>query len=764
MKAKIQSLLIVVALLLSNAAWSTDHTWTGAVAGAGGTAWSNSGNWSPASVPTSSDKVIIPGSLTGSRKFPIIGVGVSASCADIVFNSGAGSYPRLTCALGSGGTSNGNLTVYGNFTNSTGSDQILSNAIVTFNRSVASPPSVTISGSCGFKQLTAKSTNTSSGHSFTVSIATSTVISVSEYVEVTKGTGAGSSGTLSISGDLILLCDAANTSTAYVRAGSGFGTGEITGNVTVRSLMYTANNYEPNNSYDLGQRYHYLGSPVSDVQSYLQLDPDDGMTSPQFIYYKPSGYKMISGNTDGHPVYNSGFKAPGICKPILANYSVYQDYLDDFAIWAAFVENSTPYFQYYDETVDPSNPGAGNVTCSTQIDDFGYTGINKSSTSLAVLQGFLVNGAPANDAGLGGYLEWKGTVNNAASSNLTTTFTKTTNSPTTYDGRNLAANPFPSPIDWQAIYNSNSTNFNPSIQVWNGATSGPGAGPDEGTFQVFTACTTGCTSPTIPLAIGQGFFVTALNASSTLSLSNSHRLTSNTLSILRKGLEENSFNIQVSGQGNQDKALIRFLEGTSEQFDAATDLGKIMNPGNSIYSVCKEGPLHLNYLPFPTSVQTIPIDLNLKRNGTYTLSPQDVTLDLSAYVVVLEDKLLGKKVLLSPTAKYSFATSEGRILGRFAISFARRSDAGMLLAGTTSKYIIFSDDRGSVNIGTSDMSVQSGNLTITDLSGRTLYAGDIKFDNGKAISTNAPLPVGLYLVTFVTGADRVTQKLYLQGR
>ena len=108
-----KNLLFIISMLLSSITILAQSSWTGNTS----TAWNDSTNWSTSAIPTSSDDVIIPASVTN---MPVIS---GTTYVNSLTNNG-----NITFTSGS------ILNVYGNITN-TDTINTVSGSTITFNGS-----------------------------------------------------------------------------------------------------------------------------------------------------------------------------------------------------------------------------------------------------------------------------------------------------------------------------------------------------------------------------------------------------------------------------------------------------------------------------------------------------------------------------------------------------------------------------------------------------------------------------------------------------
>ncbi len=272
-----------------------------------------------------------------------------------------------------------------------------------------------------------------------------------------------------------------------------------------------------------------------------------------------------------------------------------------------------------------------------------YTDITSITEPLIPVKGFALYG------GTGFTAQYTGTLNTGSESIALTRTTTGINS-----GWNLVGNPYPSSIDWLASSGWTKTNVNNATYIHvNNATWAEfvgGVGTNGGTQYI---------------APGQGFFVNVADDGSTngtLAIDNAVRV-HNATTFFKNSLN-NLVRIEVSGNGYNDEAVVRFHELSTSGFDGDYDAYKLLgavDEAAQIYSI-GSNMLSINALP---EAETVNLGMNVNVDGLFTISATEI-LDLP--VVILEDTETGIITDLK-TGSYTFNFSAGQNDQRFIMHF-----------------------------------------------------------------------------------------------
>jgi hypothetical protein len=275
------------------------------------------------------------------------------------------------------------------------------------------------------------------------------------------------------------------------------------------------------------------------------------------------------------------------------------------------------------------------------------------------------------------------------------------------DGWNLIGNPYPAPIDWDNV--SMPEGLASAIYLWDHipaiwgryATYIDGIGANGGTS-------------VIPMM--QGFFMHT-TADVDLTFTNSHRVTdpSNSGSFLRTASANNPlFRVSVAGSRGEIETVVRFKEDAMSTYEGHYDA--LLFPSGDPQGVelatvsSDEKSMVINTLPTDQMDQSIPVYLEARTAGTYSMSLTQFDHFSGTSRLMLTDTKLGKIHDLSD-APYLFQAETNESTTRFAVNVqdlvlgthaqAPSDDWVRVVANNQLPQLLFSDplqQQGTVNV------------------------------------------------------------------
>lgn len=231
-------------------------------------------------------------------------------------------------------------------------------------------------------------------------------------------------------------------------------------------------------------------------------------------------------------------------------------------------------------------------------------------------------------------------------------------------------NPYPSPIDWSLVKESERTGLDAAMYVFEST------GPYTGSYRSYTRGIGG--NPIIPM--GQAFFVRVSSGQTQglMSFRGSQRVTTfdattsfkRTTADLRPQLALN-----LSGAAAHDITYLYQEEGATAGVDAEYDAVKMTNSnGLTLSQLAASTKLAINGLPTLSAATTVPLVVGVPAAGTYSLAAttlNNLPTGLDAY---LRDAQTGQTVKLTAGSSYRFevtaAQATAPVLGRFTLQFS----------------------------------------------------------------------------------------------
>jgi hypothetical protein len=716
------------------------------------TVWTSTANWLEGIVPTDSDSVIIG----SSTNYPRV-AGIIAKCLHLMFlNNGTSNQKRLLINSG------GSLEIYGNLHNDYGYSGVFGsetdNPYLLFKKNSSSPTLAKIYGDVRVGRIKVEKVT-----GYGLALSAGSHVTIDQYLDIS-----GCTFDATASGCQLLL-------PTHI-SGTNEGTsafiikGRATGHVVVTApVAKPAGTYESHK-----HRYHFLGNPLTDNRPQNQLDKRTGTIADDFAFYNPRV------GAHGHPYYNSGYSFPATTSisifhsggrndcaiyplPYSGNegdYSfIYQNYYDQAHACTVAMNDQSPFFQYWDESVqDPWHTG------SAANGRYGYKGVDSTQT-FGKGEGMLTHFGPTAlrmvDTTLSGspkygYIDWEGSVND---STFSRTLTWTNNSEPDQDGYHLLGNPYPSPFSLGWFYYYNQAVISPTIGVWVDTSTHTNV---NGGYTEYVTVELDPLNDDMPLYpyminIGQGFWVRVKDSTSggSAEFNNFQRQYDDfnpyNGPITRKKTQarplEFSLKLQMSGKTlGIDETKIRFDDDFKQGVDGVQDASKLMGLGNAfLYTRCMDQRLALNSLPFPENRQEIPLEMVVLMEEEITLSAKEFRLPVG-YQINLLDKAEKKIYPVQEDFSFTFLPKGSNSANRFALEILPPGSSVPI-----SKTIRFTPfvHQGEIKLKLHDGFTGPASYQVTDISGRILSSGDLSIKGAEVALEKAVYPSGVLFITLV---------------
>ncbi len=334
-------------------------------------------------------------------------------------------------------------------------------------------------------------------------------------------------------------------------------------------------------------------------------------------------------------------------------------------------------------------------------------------------------------------------------------------------GFNLVSNPYPSPINWDAVTGWTKTNIDNAIYYFDAGT----ADQYAGTYSSYinSVSSDGKANNTIPAM--QGFFVHASNGTypvtGLLGITNATRLTV-TPQIYRRlnGIDAIPllrFRLRFAGNIESDPAVIYFQNTATEKFDNRFDALKLMNTNASIPSVytlsSDAQKLSINALPEPDSSSRIPLGIQILQDGQLSFFITDISALPSNLYCYLYDALTGRYQNLKENNAYTFDLPAGTYENIFSLVFSRTA---ILLQSSTepaaSNFQVFGTGR-NIQLILNMPTGERANIRFINMAGQVLLTKT--YTQSGSFPINLLLPTGVYQVACSTANTVITKQIFI---
>lgn len=410
------------------------------------------------------------------------------------------------------------------------------------------------------------------------------------------------------------------------------------------------------------------------------------------------------------------------------------EFSNDIPLGAAF-----PPLYRYDE----------NLTSS------GWVKYTTLSDTLRPLHGYAVNTDAVDTPktiDLGGVVN-NGVINSATLYNHNRTYTK---------GFHLVGNPYPSPIDWNAVSGWSRSNIDNAVYYFN-------AGHTDrytGTYSSYVngISSDGIASNVIPAM--QGFFIHVSDGSYPVSGSysiNNNARVNNLSPHFHKATDTLTAPLirLAAGFSDQatisDPAVIYFDETATKDFDQALDALKLMNTDSltpNIYTVTP-GLSRLSISAWPGLQDTttiIPLGLNTIKAGWITLKVADMERVPDNTPVYLHDALSDSSIALRSGINYRIYLNAGDHEKRFSLRLSKNGYINQQIPEAYSK-------DGDIYININDTQSASYMVSVINLLGQVILQQPISGQGEHKLEMN--ISSGIYIVSVYNAAHLLSKKVFV---
>lgn len=328
-------------------------------------------------------------------------------------------------------------------------------------------------------------------------------------------------------------------------------------------------------------------------------------------------------------------------------------------------------------------------------------------------------------------------------------------------GLNLLANPYPSSIDFDAFYATNSAALGAYdyYYVWQDGISGP----NYGNYALYDVSSGGAAGQYIP--VGSGMFLDIGGTPSQLQFlsppaAGSHTVHQNLPLLKDEKAYRNRLVMEVEGNGFSDQAIVHFMEGSSNGFSLGEDVYKwasMLVNATELWMIVEGQELTINSPePLQNRPYQVPLHFKCSSESTYTITASGMDSFEGAALVWIEDLLTGEpwhSLVSEPAYTFNGSPEDGH--DRFVLHFF--GTQGIVDPAPESPVSICSSGQYAyiVNKGTERIR----EYIVFDMLGRELMRGSLPSTDVNRIFIGREW--GFYIISAQT-SDRVyTQKVVI---
>ncbi|MDQ0639298.1 hypothetical protein QF042_002863 [Pedobacter sp. W3I1] len=396
----------------------------------------------------------------------------------------------------------------------------------------------------------------------------------------------------------------------------------------------------------------------------------------------------------------------------------------------------------------------------------GFTSYTNPSNALVPLQGYAADFGSSTSSKT---VNMAGTVSNGAISttlyNHNQLYTK---------GFNLAGNPYPSPINWDALVGWTRTNIDNAVYFFNSGS----VSQYTGGYSTYVngISSDGIAAPVI--ASMQGFFVHVSDGTypitATLAMNNNVRV--NDLSpVFHKSImgtagSVNSnprmllrFSANFSDHAQSSDPVVIYTNGQATQgFDRQLEAVKLMNDNGdlpNLYAMAGgASKLVINALAELDTATVIPLGIKIEKDGNITFNLRKLENWPAHLNLYLTDAVTGTNQNLQRNPVYTVNLKKGTVENRFSLRCTTKDGANTTNGDIYTVY----GSAGTMYVKIGLLNEQRGQLIISNIAGQVISRRQIEGNGAYLLTGLAPDVV--YLVSFITAHGTHTKKILISGR
>jgi fibronectin-binding autotransporter adhesin len=336
-------------------------------------------------------------------------------------------------------------------------------------------------------------------------------------------------------------------------------------------------------------------------------------------------------------------------------------------------------------------------------------------------------------------------------------------------------NPYPSPVNWDAVGGWTKTNVDNAIYFFSNGT----VSQYTGTYSSYV---NGVSSNGIAgniIAAMQGFFIHVSNGTfpvaGLLAVNNTARsLVPTTVFFGYTVPQAPSPFVRLSAGfydagADGDPAAFYFKAGTDGAFDQKLDALKLMNTHTGVpnlYAISTDtARLSIYALPDTfDSVETVPLGLTTAQDGWISFKATDIANMPIGLYVYLSDVKTGVRRDLRSAPAYRLYLASGEYKNRFFLNFSTKEPAADGASGDTppdGSFKAYSAD-GTLFVNGGLSPGEKGEVRVINLLGQVVLRTEISGNTNQQLNCN--FAAGIYLVNFSAPEGIQTKKVFIGTR
>ncbi|MBJ6107945.1 endo-1,4-beta-xylanase [Hymenobacter sp. BT523] len=388
---------------------------------------------------------------------------------------------------------------------------------------------------------------------------------------------------------------------------------------------------------------------------------------------------------------------------------------------------------------------------TTSAFDYGWESPTTLGDALIPGQGYSVNLSGTQ------LVDFVGPLNNGSISR-----TGLTRSAQPESGWQLLGNPYPAPLDWEAVSTSG---LDAAVYVFRSS------GPYAGTYASYVRGGASTNGGTNLLPVAQGFFVrtTSVATPGAINFANSARATTYTSPVFQRGSAATDPLVRLDLRGTTgpaDEAVITFSSGATAGFDATADAYKLTAGGVPVLAAELSATklLSINALPALGAADVnVPLRVQAPQAGAYTLRATELLNLPAGRYAYLRDAQTGASFDLSQATGYAVNLTAGpAAAGRFTLVITQNRVLATAPAAISQQVALFPNPaHGSVSLALpAALSAQAVEVALLNTLGQTVLrqtlAASTELLRPLALPGLAP---GIYTVRLQTAAGTISKRL-----